>query len=97
MFRVTRLVLVPAIIVMIAKDPRIKRGEWDLSSVWQIGSGAAPLGRELIEQLEKEWVGNNGKAEGEHRMTITQGYGMTESANSSPCPKLGYVLIGIGD
>ena len=62
---------------MIAKDPRIQRGEWDLGSVWDIASGAAPLGKELIEQLKNAWVGNKGNV-AEQRVTIVQGYGMTE-------------------
>lgn len=70
-FRITKLVVVPSILVALAKDPRVRRGDWDLSSVWQISSGAAPLATTVIREVQENWVGDDG-------VRITQGYGMTE-------------------
>ena len=70
-FRITKLVAVPSIMVTLAKDPRVGRGDWDLSSVWQITSGAAPLASTVIEEVKKNWSGME-------NVRITQGYGMTE-------------------
>lgn len=70
-FRITKLVAVPSILVALAKDPRVGRGDWDLSSVWQISSGAAPLARTVIQGVKENWSGME-------NVRITQGYGMTE-------------------
>lgn len=70
-FRITKLVLVPSILVAIAKDPKVRRGDWDLSSVWQISSGAAPLATTVIQEVKDHWTGDKD-------VRITQGYGMTE-------------------
>ncbi|KIX99137.1 uncharacterized protein Z520_04713 [Fonsecaea multimorphosa CBS 102226] len=50
-FRVTDYTLVPPIAVMLAKHPAVEK--YDLSSVENIGSGAAPLGRDVSEQVER--------------------------------------------
>ena len=63
--RITRLYLVPPIVLALAKHPIID--EYDLSSVVQIFSGAAPLGGELAE-----------KAANRLGCSVAQGYGMTE-------------------
>jgi acyl-CoA synthetase (AMP-forming)/AMP-acid ligase II len=63
--RITRLFLVPPIVLGIAKHPIID--QYDLSSVKQIFSGAAPLGGELAEAAAAR-VG----------CSVAQGYGMTE-------------------
>ncbi|MEM6295188.1 MAG: AMP-binding protein [Myxococcota bacterium] len=65
--RITRLYLVPPIVLALAKHPVVD--EYDLSSVTQIYSGAAPLSGELASAAA-ERVG----------CTIGQGYGMTESS-----------------
>lgn len=70
-FRITKLIAIPSILVTLARDPRVGRGDWDLSSVWQIASGAAPLASSLIEEVQKNWSGME-------NVRITQGYGMTE-------------------
>lgn len=70
-FRITKLSGVPSILVALAKDARVRRGDWDLSSVWQISSGAAPLAESVIQELKENWAGNKG-------VKVTQGYGMTE-------------------
>jgi 4-coumarate--CoA ligase len=67
-FRITDLVLVPPVIVAMAKHPAMK--QFDLSSVQTVGSGAAPLGREVCEEFEKLWP--NGQ------VNVKQGWGMTE-------------------
>jgi acyl-CoA synthetase (AMP-forming)/AMP-acid ligase II len=67
-FRITDLVLVPPVVVAMAKHPATKK--FDLSSVEAVGSGAAPLGREASEQLEALWP--------DGRVNVKQGWGMTE-------------------
>jgi len=63
--RITRLFLVPPIVLALAKVPLVD--EYDLSSVRQIFSGAAPLGGDIA-------------AEAATRLgcAMAQGYGMTE-------------------
>ena len=63
--RITRLFLVPPIVLALAKHPIIDR--YDLSSVRQIFSGAAPLGGDVAEAAAKR-LG----------CSMAQGYGMTE-------------------
>ncbi|KAL1593133.1 hypothetical protein SLS60_010740 [Paraconiothyrium brasiliense] len=67
-YRITNLVLVPPVIVAMAKHPAVKK--FDLSSVRDVGSGAAPLGREIAEEFEKLWD--------DRRVNVKQGWGMTE-------------------
>ncbi|OAP57905.1 hypothetical protein AYL99_08643 [Fonsecaea erecta] len=66
-FRVTDYTLVPPIAVMLAKHPAVEK--YDLSSIENIGSGAAPLGRDVSEQVEQR-IGTG--------LNFKQGYGMTE-------------------
>ncbi|MCP4809142.1 MAG: 4-coumarate--CoA ligase family protein [Proteobacteria bacterium] len=63
--RITRLYLVPPIVLALAKHPIID--SYDLSSVRQIFSGAAPLGGEVAEA-----------ASARLGCSMAQGYGMTE-------------------
>ncbi|EXJ93282.1 4-coumarate-CoA ligase [Capronia coronata CBS 617.96] len=74
-FRITDLTLVPPIAVLLAKHPAVVK--YDLSSVENVGSGAAPLGREVSEQVERR-LGN--------RLNMKQGWGMTECT----CSLLGW-------
>jgi 4-coumarate--CoA ligase len=67
-FRITDYILVPPVVVALAKHPAVK--QYDLSSVEAVGSGAAPLGREVCEEVEKLWP--------EGKINIKQGWGMTE-------------------
>jgi 4-coumarate--CoA ligase len=67
-FKITYLILVPPVVVAMAKHPRTK--EFDLSSVERVGSGAAPLGREVCIELEKLWPAR--------KVNVKQGWGMTE-------------------
>ncbi len=68
-FRITTLPSVPPIIVMLAKHPLTR--QYDLSSLEHIGSGAAPLAREVCEDVEKMFPGRE-------NFYIRQGWGMTE-------------------
>jgi 4-coumarate--CoA ligase len=67
-FRVTDLILVPPILVALAKHPAVKK--YHLSSVESIGCGAAPLGREVSEEVERLWAPG--------KVNVRQGWGMTE-------------------
>lgn len=67
-YKITDLVLVPPVIVAMAKHPATK--QFDLSSVQQVGCGAAPLGREVSREFERLWP--NGQ------INVKQGWGMTE-------------------
>lgn len=83
-FRITRLVVVPSVLVMMAKDSRIRRGDWDLSSVVQISSGAAPLAGDIVKELKTDWLWNDHPADERDergKLAVTQGYGMTEYAD----------------
>jgi len=64
-YRVTRLPLVPPLILRLAREPRLD--EFDLSSVRTVISGAAPLPPEVGHHLAQRL-----------RCFIKQGYGMTE-------------------
>ncbi|EAU39152.1 conserved hypothetical protein [Aspergillus terreus NIH2624] len=77
-FRITDYILVPPVVVALAKHPAVKSGKYDLSSVEVIGSGAAPLGREVCEEVEALWEPG--------RINIKQGWGMTETT----CSLLGW-------
>ena len=48
-YRVTVLPLVPPIVLFLCKSPLVK--DYDLSSVREIFSGAAPLGKEQAEEV----------------------------------------------
>ncbi|KAI9080147.1 hypothetical protein K1719_037825 [Acacia pycnantha] len=66
-YSVTRLWVVPPIILALAKQSVVKK--YNLSSLKQIGSGAAPLGKELMEECAKKFP----------QALVLQGYGMTET------------------
>ncbi len=66
-YRVTFAHLVPPILVALAKHPMV--GQYDLSSLQGIMSGAAPLGAELALSVE-ERLG----------CVVGQGYGLTETS-----------------
>ena len=63
--RVTRFFVVPPIVLALAKHPMID--EYDLSSLIQVFSGAAPLSAELAEEAARRID-----------CPVVQGYGMTE-------------------
>jgi acyl-CoA synthetase (AMP-forming)/AMP-acid ligase II len=66
-YRLTVLPLVPPIVLGMVKSPAV--GQFDLSSVRLVFSGAAPLGEDLARELSKR-LG----------CPVTQGYGMTEAS-----------------
>ncbi|KAG5668823.1 hypothetical protein PVAND_016746 [Polypedilum vanderplanki] len=66
--KVNIITVVPPIMVLLAKSPLVDK--YDLSSIKDIGSGAAHLSVEIEEQVMKRFKG---------QVTIRQGYGMTES------------------
>ncbi|KAI0634245.1 acetyl-CoA synthetase-like protein [Trametes polyzona] len=70
-YRVSHLFLVPPMVVLLCKSPVVKN--YDLSSVYFIMAGAAPLSAELTDQLVELFP---------QAPFIGQGYGMTESATS---------------
>ncbi|KAA8544125.1 hypothetical protein F0562_022137 [Nyssa sinensis] len=69
-YRVTHLWVVPPIILALSKQSVVKK--YDLSSLKQIGSGAAPLGKELMDECAKNFP----------YAVILQGYGMTETCGT---------------
>lgn len=76
-FRVTDYALVPPIAVLLAKHPAVE--QYDLSSVEHVGCGAAPLGRDVSEQVERR-LGS--------RLNMKQGWGMTELVCTGAAPSL---------
>ena len=82
--RITRLFLVPPIVLALAKHPIID--QYDLSSVRQIFSGAAPLGGDVAEAAANR-LG----------CAMAQGYGMTElSPVTHSIPPNGYRAGSVG-
>ena len=74
--RITRLFAVPPIVLALAKHPLV--AEYDLSSLRQVFSGAAPLGAELAEEASKRI-----------NCEVVQGYGMTEMSPVSHVTRMG--------
>ncbi|XP_052186165.1 probable CoA ligase CCL7 [Diospyros lotus] len=66
-YRVTHLWVVPPIILALAKHGVVKK--YDLTSLKAIGSGAAPLGKDLMVECAKNFP----------HAVVMQGYGMTET------------------
>ncbi|KAB2038695.1 hypothetical protein ES319_D03G161200v1 [Gossypium barbadense] len=66
-YRATHLWAVPPIVLAMAKQNVVHK--FDLSSLKQIGSGAAPLGKEFMEECAKKFP----------QAVVMQGYGMTET------------------
>ncbi|GAB7356562.1 hypothetical protein MBLNU459_g7296t2 [Dothideomycetes sp. NU459] len=66
-YKITDLTLVPSILIRLVRDPIVEG--YDTTSVQRIACGAAPLGQDIINELEKKmpWTG------------FRQSYGMTES------------------
>ncbi|PIA37227.1 hypothetical protein AQUCO_03000071v1 [Aquilegia coerulea] len=66
-YKVTNLFVVPPVVLALAKQNLVNK--YDLSSLRQLGSGAAPLGKDLMEECAKNLP----------QATVLQGYGLTES------------------
>ncbi|KAI0752713.1 acetyl-CoA synthetase-like protein [Daedaleopsis nitida] len=69
-YRVTHLCLVPPQVVLLCKNPIVKK--YDLSSVYFLKAGAAPVSAELTEQIVRIFP----------HCIFGQGYGMTEIATA---------------
>ncbi|KAL8647507.1 MAG: hypothetical protein Q9210_005520 [Variospora velana] len=67
-FKINKLFLVPPIVIGMLKNKPLC-DEYDLSSVVGIFTGAAPLGKETAEELQKQYP----------TWQIRQGYGLTET------------------
>ncbi|OTA90993.1 hypothetical protein M434DRAFT_33125 [Hypoxylon sp. CO27-5] len=67
-YRIDVLTAVPPIVVALAKSPLSRK--YDLSSIEAIGSGAAPLGIEVTDEVAKLWPPGG--------LNLRQGWGMTE-------------------
>ncbi|KAG8378048.1 hypothetical protein BUALT_Bualt08G0097600 [Buddleja alternifolia] len=68
-FSATYLPLVPPILVALVNNAAIIRKKYDLSSLHSVLSGGAPLSKEVIEGFLEKYP----------KVTILQGYGLTES------------------
>jgi long-subunit acyl-CoA synthetase (AMP-forming) len=67
-FRISDLLLVPPVLVAMAKSPITRT--YDLTSVERVICGAAPLGREACEVFQQLWPAG--------QVNVKQGWGMTE-------------------
>ena len=67
-YRINFITAVPPIVVALAKHPVVKK--YDISSVESIACGAAPLSKEISDEVVKLWP--------EGAVTLRQGWGMTE-------------------
>ncbi|XP_057984204.1 probable CoA ligase CCL7 [Malania oleifera] len=83
-FRVTHLYVVPPVMVALAKQSAVKN--YDLSSLKILGTGAAPLGKDVMEECAKVLP----------QADVMQGYGMTETCGvvSMEDPKTRSCLSG---
>ena len=68
-FKINTLFVVPPIIINMVKNKQLL-DKYDLSAVRQIFTGAAPLGKEVAEDLQKQYP----------KWCIRQGYGLTETS-----------------
>ncbi|KAK8490440.1 hypothetical protein V6N12_021166 [Hibiscus sabdariffa] len=77
-YRATHLWAVPPIVLAMVKQNAVDK--FDLSLLKQIGSGAAPLGKDLVEECAKKFP----------QASFIQGYGMTEACGviSIDCPEV---------
>jgi acyl-CoA synthetase (AMP-forming)/AMP-acid ligase II len=84
--KVTRINLVPPVLLLLAKHPLVDK--YDLSSLKEVTSGAAPLGEELAEAVVQRVECN-----------VLQGYGLTETSpvthvNFNPPGKIKRASVG---
>jgi acyl-CoA synthetase (AMP-forming)/AMP-acid ligase II len=66
-YKITRVNIIPPVLVALAKHPIVN--QYDLSSLVELASGAAPLSAELTQQV-MDRIG----------CSVLQGYGMTETS-----------------
>ncbi|KAK7057531.1 4-coumarate--CoA ligase-like 7 [Favolaschia claudopus] len=74
-FRVTHALVVPPVLVILARHPAVD--QYDMSTVRYLFSGAAPLGAPLAKQVKERLLAKRG---GRGDLVITQGYGLTETS-----------------
>ena len=67
-YKITKVNIVPPILVALAKHPLVDK--YDLSSLVELFSGAAPLSHELAKDVSKRL----------HGCSVVQGYGLTETS-----------------
>ncbi|KAI1616255.1 hypothetical protein EDD36DRAFT_130954 [Exophiala viscosa] len=91
-FKITELLLVPPILVAMAKHPSVRDGSYDISSVRKVVAGAAPIGMEVTQQFEELF-----KA----KVKVRQAWGMSEAPAITLCwderESLGPSAISIGE
>ncbi|KIW37915.1 uncharacterized protein PV06_09893 [Exophiala oligosperma] len=75
-FKITDLLLVPPILVAMAKHPSVRDGTCDVSSVQRVIAGAAPIGMEVTKQFEELFGG---------RLKVRQAWGMSETPAITLC------------
>ncbi|KRZ13331.1 4-coumarate--CoA ligase 2 [Trichinella zimbabwensis] len=71
-FKIENLFVVPPILVMLLKHSKVDKH--DISSVKKIIVGAAPIGKDLFDEVTKKFT---------HIKSVVQGYGMTEVSGVS--------------
>lgn len=69
--KIAEMLIVPPILIRMVREPEVV-AKYDLAHVKRFSSGAAPLSREVLDLLEKQFPGTGFK----------QGYGMTESCSA---------------
>ncbi|EZF78313.1 hypothetical protein H105_00704 [Trichophyton soudanense CBS 452.61] len=74
-FRINEILTVPPIMIALAEHPLVKK--YDLSRLESIGSGAAPLRREISEEVESKFPPG--------KLNVRQGWGMTETTCTILC------------
>nr|XP_043610087.1 4-coumarate--CoA ligase-like 7 [Erigeron canadensis] len=79
-YKVTHLYTAPPVVVALVKQPAVVK-RFDTSSLVEIGSGAAPLGKDVMDECSKVFP----------QAKVLQGYGMTETGGiiSIEDPKIG--------
>jgi 4-coumarate--CoA ligase len=75
-FKMTELILVPPMLVAMAKHPSVRDGTCDISSIRKVLAGAAPIGMEVTQQFEELWHG---------RLKVRQAWGMSETPAITLC------------
>ncbi|EZF27288.1 hypothetical protein H112_00711 [Trichophyton rubrum D6] len=74
-FRINEILTVPPIMIALAEHPLVKK--YDLSRLESIGFGAAPLRREISEEVESMFPPG--------KLNVMQGWGMTETTCTILC------------
>jgi 4-coumarate--CoA ligase len=70
-YEVTSIAGVPPIMIALAKHPEVTK--FDLSRIRGLGSGAAPLGKDIMREVEGKFQTSYGT-----EIKVRQGWGMTE-------------------